>query len=294
VNVEFPLVRQDLTMTVRNDPSALRWLIGVELANFRKHATATPQEVLDATGITKSKLSSMENGRYQQHPDDIAKLLSFYRVSQRDVDRLSSLAGGATGRSWWAPWSHVVPDWVKTFVGLEGLADAEFVFQPMVLPGLLQTEEYAQAITEATGFVRRDHSERFVSFRQARARRLADDEPLTLHAVIGEAALRLGVGSPQVRHAQYRHLLNMAKLPTVTIQALRPEDGPHTAGTGSFVVLDFAQAQSIAYTEHLDGAVYVQDQDDVHTYKMAVENLQSVALAPTKSAALIRSMISSG
>jgi hypothetical protein len=294
VNVEFLAMRQDLSMTVRNDPSALRWLIGVELANFRKQATASPQEVLDTTGITKSKLSSMENGRYQQHPDDIARLLSFYGVSQRDIDRLSSLAGSATGRAWWAPWSHVVPDWVKTFVGLEGLAETEFVFEPMLVPGLLQTEDYARAVTEATGFVRRDHSERFVSFRQARAGRLTDDAPLALHAVISEAALRLNVGTPEVRRAQYRHMLNMAKLHSITIQVLRPEDGPHVANTGQFVVLDFAQAQSVAYSERIDGAVYVQDQDDVHTYKMAVENLRSVALAPAKSLALIRSLTSAG
>jgi hypothetical protein len=106
--------------------------------------------------------------------------------------------------------------------------------------------------------------------------------------------LRLNVGSPEVRRTQCRHLLALAKLPNVTIQVLRPEDGPHTAGTGQFVVLDFAQAQSIAYTEHLDGAVYVQDQDDVHTYKLAVENLRSVALAPAKSLALIRSLASAG
>jgi hypothetical protein len=133
-----------------------------------------------------------------------------------------------------------------------------------------------------------------VSFRQTRAKRLNDDEPLSLHAVLGEAALRLNVGTPEVRRAQYRYLLAMAKLPTVTIQVLRPEDGPHTATSGQFFVLDFAQAQSIAYSEHLDGAVYVQDQDDVHTYKMAVENLRSVALAPAKSLALIRSLASAG
>lgn len=284
-------MRNDWLMAVRNDPSALRWLVGVELANIRKQATLVPQQVLEATGISKSKLSSMENGRYQQHPDDIAQLLGFYRASHHDLDRLTSLAAKASGRSWWAPWSHVVPDWVKTFVGLEGLAEAEFVFEPMVLPGLLQTEDYAQAITEATGFVRRDHSDRFVSFRRTRAKRLSDDEPLTLHAVIGEAALRLNVGTPEVRRMQFQHLLTLAKLPQVTIQVLRPEDGPHTAGTGQFVVLDFGQAQSVAYTEHLDGAVYVQDQDDVHTYKLATENLQSVALAPAKSLALIKSMI---
>lgn len=278
-------------MAPRSDPSALRWLIGVELANYRKQAIVRPQDVLEATGIGKPKLSSMENGRYQQHPDDIAKILGFYEVPQRDIDRISSLAGSTESRTWWAPWSHVVPDWFKTFVGLEGLADAEFTFEPMVLPGLLQTEDYAQAITEATGFVRRDHNERFVSFRQARARRLTEEDPLVLHAVIGEAALHLNVGTAQTRDAQRHHLLKLAKQPNVTIQVLRPQDGPHAAGTGQFFVLDFARAQSIAYSERLDGAVYVQDQDDVHTYRMAADNLRSVALAPAKSLTLIRSQI---
>jgi hypothetical protein len=237
--------------SIRNDPSALRWLIGVELANFRKQAAISTQDVVEGTGIGKPKLSSMENGRYHQHPDDIAKLLTLYGAAQRDIDSAPSpaVSPAAPGGP---PWSHVVPDWVKTFVGLEGLADSEFVFEPMLVPGLLQTEDYAQAITEATGFVRRDHHERFVSFRQARAQRLADDNPLALHAIIGEAALRLNVGTPEIRREQCRHLLALAKLTTVTIQ------------------------------------------DDVHTYRMAVENLQSVALAPAKSIALIRSLTGAG
>lgn len=278
-------------MTTRHDPSALRWLIGVELANHRKQAAITPQQVLEATGITRTKLSSMENGRYHQLPEDIVALLGCYDVPRHDIDRLTSLTGRGEGKTWWAPWSHLVPDWFKTFVGLEGLAEAEFCFEPMVLPGMVQTEDYAQAITEATGFVRRDHSERFVSFRVARARRLTDSEPLKLHVVIGEAALRLDVGTPEVRQAQYRHLLALGKRSNVTVQVLRPEDGPHTAMSGKFVVLDFAQAQSIAYAERLDGAVYVQDQDDVRTYKMAVDNVQSVALSSHQSLALIKSLV---
>jgi transcriptional regulator with XRE-family HTH domain len=278
-------------MAIRNDPSALRWLVGVELAHFRKQTSLTIAEAATRAGIVRSKVGHMETGRYQQHPDDVAKLLALYGATARDIDRLTTLAGSTDGKSWWAPWSHLVPDWFKTFVGLEGLAESEFLFEPMVLPGLLQTEDYAQAITEATGFVRRDQSERFVSFRLTRAQRLTDDEPLEVKAVIGEAALRLNVGTPEIRQEQYQHLLKMAKLPNVTLQVLRPEDGPHTATTGQFFLLDFARAQSIAYSEHLDGAVYVQDQDDVRTYRMALENLQSVALAPAKSVALIRTLI---
>jgi transcriptional regulator with XRE-family HTH domain len=275
----------------RNDPSALRWLVGVELAHYRKQAGLTIAEAAEKSGIGRPKVGHMETGKYVQLPDDVASLMTVFGASPRDVDRLASLAGSAGGRSWVAPWSNIVPDWLRTFVGLEGLAETEFVFEPMVLPGLMQTEEYAQAITEATGFVRRDHSERFVSFRLARAMRLTGDDPLYLHAVIGEAALRLNVGTPEIREAQYRHLVALGRQPNVTIQVLRPDDGPHTANTGHLVVLDFAQAQSIAYAERLDGAVYLQDQDDVRTYKMAVENLQSVALSPAKSLNWIKGLI---
>jgi len=278
-------------MTTRSDPSALRWLVGVELAHYRKLSGLTLARTAEATGIKQAKIGHMETGRYQQFPDDVARLMAAYGAAPQDVDRLASLAGSSEGRSWWAPWSHLVPDWFKTFVGLEGLAAAEFCFEPMVLPGLLQTEDYAQAITEATGFVRRDHSERFVSFRVARAKRLTEPEPLELHAVIGEAALRLAVGTPEVRRAQYHHLLTLGKRRNVTIQVIRPEDGPHAAGTGGFFVLDFPQARSIAYAERLDGAVYVQDQDDVRTYKMAVENLRTTALSAQQSSAYIQSLI---
>lgn len=191
------------------------------------------------------------------------------------------------------PWAHVVPAWVKTFAGLEGLAEAEFVFEPLLLPGLLQTEEYAEAITQSTGFVRADHAERFVSFRLARARRLTEAEPLRLHAVIGESALRLRVGSPELHRAQLEHLAKLAEQPNVTIQVLRPEDGPHAAVTGQFIVLEFADVRPIAYAELFDGAVYVQDPDSVRTYTMVAENLRQVALGPAESLALIQSLVDS-
>ncbi|MER7166020.1 DUF5753 domain-containing protein [Micromonospora sp. NPDC000207] len=194
-----------------------------------------------------------------------------------------------------------MPDWFRTYVGLEGLADEAFVFESMVIPGLLQTEEYAQALTLGTGFVRPDHAERFVSFRQARARRLTDDEPLTLHAVIGEAALRLRVNGDktrgvqlrvngdETRRGQLRHLAAMSELPNVTVQVLRPQDRSHPATpVGKFVVLDFAHVPPIAYTELLDGATYVQDADGVRTHSMVSDNLRQVALSPAESHALIR------
>lgn len=279
-------------MSERSDPSALRWLIGNELRQYRTEAQQTVAAASQALECSHGKITHLETGRYQQQPEEIAALLRFYGAEQHDVDRLTALAGQSNSSTWWAPWANIVPDWFKTFVGLEGLAESEFVYEPVVVPGLLQTEEYAHALTKATGFVRPDHSERFVSFRLARARRLTDPQPLRLHAVVPEAALRLRVGDSQVRLEQYQHLLAIAERPNVTFQVVRPEEGPHAAATGQFVILDFTYARPIAYAELLDGAMYIQDQDQTRTYRMAAESVQKVALDHDESVALIESLAS--
>lgn len=277
-------------MVVRGDPAPLSWLIGVELARYRNEVRLSLNDVAQRAGMSKAKVGHLESGRQQQDPADIATVMTIYGAGQGDIDRLTSLTARADQATWWAPWAQVVPDWLKTFVGLEGLAESEFVFEPIVIPGLLQTEDYAAAVTAAAKRVRADHGERFVGFRMARTRRLTDAErPLRLHAVITEGALRLAVGDVALRHAQLRHLLAMAALPTVTIQVVRPEDGLHAATNGQFVVLGFENVRSIGYVEVHDGAVYVQDADQLQSYSMASESLQRVALGPEQSVALIES-----
>lgn len=273
-------------------PSPLRWLIGVELARHRNTAGLTLAGAAQLTGIPKPSIGHLESGRMQQDPDHIGRLLTAYQAGQAEIDRLTSLTGRADEATWWAPWARVVPDWLKTFVGLEGLAADEFSFEPTIIPGLLQTEDYARAVTAGTPRVRQDHGQRFVGFRMARAARLTDaDRPLRLHAVIAEAALRLAVGTPELRRDQLRHLQSMTERDNVTVQIVRPEDGLHTALNGPFMVLGFDNTHSLAYAELPDGAVYLQDPDQVETYTMMAETLQRVALGPDQSAAQVASMI---
>lgn len=278
-------------MTERSDPSALRWLIGNELRRYRTQAQQSAASAAVAIGCSTSKVTHLETARYQPQADEIAKLLRFYGANQHDIDRLTTLAGQMNAPTWWAPWSNVIADWFRTFVGLEGLAMTKFNYEQAAVPGLLQTEDYAEALTRGTDFVRPDQNERFVEFRLARARRLTDPEPLILHAVIGEAALRLQVGSSEVLRAQYQHLIDLAALPNVRLQVLRPEDGPYSALFGAFSILEFPHVRPIVYNELLDGAVYVQDPDGVAAYNMAAENLEDVALPHDESVALIRSLV---
>lgn len=274
-------------MSNRSDPSALRWLIGGELKSARNRAGLSLTQLHERTGIVRAKLGHMETGKFTQFPNDIQKFLDACGVTGPSVERLMSLSGKSDEKAWWAPYANVLPDWNRTYVGLEGMASHLFTYEPVAIPGLLQTPEYAEALTEATGFVRADQAERFVEFRQARAERLITDNPLRLHAVIEEGALRRAIGGQEVMVRQYAHLAELSERDNIEVQIARPEDGPHASVPGQFTLLDFDIAQSIAFIEQIDGAVYAQDRDGVNAYKMVAENLERVALSPDKSRTLI-------
>lgn len=249
-------------------------------------------ELSAATGIGKPKLGHLESGRYFQTEDDIEKVLTACGGASEDIRRLQALAAQSDGKTWWAPWSHVVAPWVRLYLGLEGFAESLFVFEPIVLPGLLQTTAYAEAITKSSIVVRPDFVTRLVELRRARADRLTSDEPLKYHAVIGEPALRLQVGDKATRREQLQHLLTLAKRPNITVQVLRLEDGPYAAlGAGRFDLFRFANAAPIAYSELLDDAVYVHDSDQVGTYTVVTEDLKRLAYSPQESQALLEKLV---
>lgn len=275
----------------RGNPSALRWLVGVELANYRKRTGLNQADGARRAGISTAKLSHLETGERRQQPGDIAKVLAAYGAPQHDINRLTSLAEIPDESTWWGAWSDVVPDWFATFVGLERLATAEFVFEPILLPGLMQTEDYARELSRAARRVRPDHAEQVVELRMGRAQRLSAERPLRLQAVINEQALRLRVGTSEIMRAQYEHLIAVSERPNVTVQVVVPERGPHPAVTGQFVVLDFEHARPVAYTEVQDGAMYIQHPGEVDTYRETARRLAEVALPPDDSARFVADLI---
>jgi transcriptional regulator with XRE-family HTH domain len=281
-------------VTSSHHPPPVRWLVGVELARYREEARLSMSKASTLSGITKAKIAHLETGRQQQSPEDIAKLLEVYGASGWTIARLGELASRADDANWWMPWAAAIPPWLSTFVGLERIAEREFHYEvAAIIPALLQTRAYAEALTAGAMLVRADLAERVVDLRMARATRLTDpDRPLRLHAVINSAALDGDVGGSEVRDGQLRHLVETAELPTVTIQVLRPEDavraGYHASG---FVLLNFDAVSECGYVELLDDAVYVYDRDRLRTYRTCAADLQRVALDPERSLALIQSKI---
>lgn len=140
--------------------------------------------------------------------------------------------------------------------------------------------------------MRPDHNERTVSLRMERQRRLfAEDDPLRLAVMLEEAALDRPVGGHEVLRGQLEHVLRLIEHENIEVRVLPTALGAHEGLVGPFTVLDFAKAQSIAYVELVNGAVYVQDQDQVAGYNRTVDRLREVALSPEKTADLIRSRL---
>jgi transcriptional regulator with XRE-family HTH domain len=273
----------------RSDPSALRWLIGTELRNARTRAGRKQIEAGRAIGCSQAKINHLEAGRNQQQPEEVTKLLRHYGADLAHIERLASLAGRADDGTWWAPFTEVVPDWLKTFVGLEGLAAREFVYEPLALPGMLQIPDYASALLVDNLRVATVDMERVVKLRMARQSRLTDDEaPLRFTAVIEESALDRLVGGVEVMIRQLQHLLDLSEQENVILQVMPLTVAVHDGLDGEFTLLDFDQAQSIGYVEFPNGSFYVQDQDQVAAYTQAAERMCAAALSPADSAKAIR------
>jgi len=276
----------------REDPSAVRWLVGVELTRFRERSGRKIGEAAKVIKCSPGKIGHMESGRNQQQPGEVRDLLRFYGADQADIDRLASLAGSAGEQTWWAPWTDVVPDWLKTFVGLEGLASQSSIYAPLVFPALLQTEGYALGVTAGHLRVRPDHNERTVSLRMERQRRLfVDDRALRLAVMLEEVVLDRPIGGKDVMRGQIEHVLRLVEHENVEVRVLPTAIGAHEGLVGPFTVLDFHEAQSIAYVEQVNGAIYVQDQDQVNGYNRTVDRLREVALSPGETVDVINSRL---
>ncbi len=278
-------------MPIRNDPSALSWLIGHELREVRQRARRTQNDAAKELGCTGVKINYMENGRNQQQPAEIEKLLAFYGADAETVRRLTTLAGRTDQGTWWAAHAEALPDWFRTFVGLEGLARGMFAYSQMVVEGQMQTPEYAAALLADNARVSRTEAAQVVRARMARQRLVHDSHPLQYHAVLEEAVLHRLVGGTPVMVAQLRHLLDLVERDNVTLQVMPTAMAVHDGLAGSFTLLDFAEARSIGYVEYRDGGVYVQGRTEVEMYDLIAERLSDQALTDADSVALIRARI---
>jgi hypothetical protein len=190
-------------------------------------------------------------------------------VDESIADALSDLALGTSQEEWWDA-SPAIPDWFKLYVGLEASASAIRTYEGEVVPGELQTEQYARAIYSAEQSLEGDATERHVKLRMQRQAATASRYPKPhLVTVLGEGVLSRQVGGADVLAAQIEHLREAARQEHVEILVLPWSAGAHPAMAGAFRIMDFEDPEDpdVVYLESHIGALYLEEPAEVEEYR---------------------------
>ncbi|MER5896489.1 helix-turn-helix transcriptional regulator [Streptomyces sp. NPDC001876] len=267
-------------MPTNVNPTVRRRRLGQELRRLREIKGMTAEEVAERLLVSQSKISRLENGRRSISQRDVRDLCGVYEVEDhRIVDSLMQMAKDSRQQGWWHAFGDIP---YSVYIGLETDAESLRVYEPQVVPGLLQTRQYAEAlITGALPEAPPTDIEKRVNVRARRQDRInAPEHPLRLWAVIDESALRRLVGGKQVMIEQLEHLIEQSQLPHVTVQVLPFEMGAHPGINGQYAILEFPDAadSSVVYIEGVTSDLYLEKANDVQRYSVMYEHLRAQAL----------------
>jgi transcriptional regulator with XRE-family HTH domain len=262
------------------NPTVRRRRLGQELRRLRELKGMTAEEVAERLLVSQSKISRLENGRRSISQRDVRDLCGVYEVEDhRIVDSLMQMAKDSRQQGWWHAFGDIP---YSVYIGLETDAASLRVYEPQVVPGLLQTRQYAEAlIAGALPESGTTDVEKRVSVRVRRQERINDAEhPLRLWVVIDEAALRRLVGDKQLMREQLEHLVELSQLPHVTVQVLPFEMGAHPGINGQYAILEFPDTSdsSVVYIEGVTSDLYLEKANDVQKYSVMYEHLRAQAL----------------
>ncbi|MFF7500564.1 helix-turn-helix domain-containing protein [Streptomyces lavendulae] len=277
------------------NPTVSRRRLGSELRRLREISGMTTQQVAERLLISQPKISLLENGRRLAKPRDVRDLCGLYGVKdQRRVDHLMQLSRESGQQGWWNSYGDIP---YGPYIGLEAEAASIRLYEPSVIPGLLQTPAYARAVIAGTiPHVTAEQAGARLQVRLRRQDRLgAPRDPLRLWAVLDESALRRVVGSRGVMREQLGHLTRLGAQPHITVQVLPHGVGAHPGVSGQFSLLEFADAadMSVVYLERFTSDVYLEKRSDVRLYRDMYAHLQARALSPDNTRHFIDEAINS-
>ncbi|MBT2416186.1 helix-turn-helix domain-containing protein [Streptomyces sp. ISL-12] len=277
-------------------PSVLRMILGKQLEALRSRAGLTYEEAGDAIGVSHSTIRRMEAAKVARlRLTDAEKLLQVYGVTdQQEIDTFLKSVREANKRGWWHTYRDVMPDWYAAYLSLEQAALQIRAYESAFVHGLLQTEAYARALLGAGNpHAPAEATERRVALRMRRQDLLTRQAPPRVWVVMDETVLRWPVGGADVMRAQIGHLIEVNRLPHVTVQIMPFAGGPHPAmRAGAFQLFRFRARElpDVVYLDGLVGAVYLDKGDDVVVYREALDRLGAQATPAARTEAVLEAM----
>lgn len=267
--------------------------LGGELLRLRESRGMKQPQAAEVLSSSVAKVAKMERGWVPMRDPDIRALCDLYEVDDpKIVNRLLGLAKTDRDRrkakGWWN--QHPALSDMVEYVALEDIATHIRTWQLSIVPGLLQTPDYARALAVGSGsWDDPDEVEPFVESRMARQARLGGERPLQLWAVVHEAALRQLVGGRDVMRGQLGHLLDSLKLPNIRLQVLPYLAGAHPGMTSAFTIVSFAEpgAVDVVHMDTTSSTLWLESADDAANEGEIFGRTARQALAQQDSAVLI-------
>ncbi len=258
-------------------------MLGAELRKIREGLDLTVDEVASRLGWHQSKVSRLENGRSGVRANEVGTMLDVYQVVDPAIrEALGTLARDGKRRVWWQPYSDVISQRYASFISFEAEAIAARNFEASLIPGLLQTADYARALTrQLRPDAAPEEINALVDVRLARQNAaLKREDPMKLWAIVDEAALRRLIGGRATMAKQLHQLVTSSREPHVTLQVVPFSAGAHPGVLGSFVILEFPVRNDldVVYSEALSSSLYLERDDDVAIYSHAFDRLRAAAL----------------
>ncbi|MFD7491647.1 DUF5753 domain-containing protein [Streptomyces sp. NPDC059832] len=280
-------------MPAGGKPTVRSRRLGAALRRLRLNALLDQEHAAEAVACSTAKISRIESGTVSARVGDVRVLLDLYEVEDAaERKRLEKLARDSNKRGWWLnfPFQSPALDRLGDFLSLE--TDATYIraWQPVFIPGLLQTPDYTRALTEANPEVlSSEAADEIVKVRQER-RRVFEESGARFAAVIWEPAISGPMPSANVHRDQLAHLIRMAKQPNVTLQVLPHTEWAAARVAPAFVALSYAHEASpeAIVQDTLVNSVILEDHEDMAGYVHAFDALRSAALTPDRSLTFIR------
>ncbi|MEU5023349.1 helix-turn-helix domain-containing protein [Streptomyces milbemycinicus] len=267
-------------MAPRSEPSERQRRLGAELRKLRNRAGLSGDQAAVILEADRARISNIEAGRIDVSRNRLYKLLREYGCPQGPLfDGLMEMAQ-ERGKGWWDEFRDVMGRSALDLAELEARSTAILMHEPLFIPGMFQTEDYARAVILATS---EDHAQadRYVGFRMARQRVLDGESPVTYHAVIHEAALRVHVGGGSIMRKQLLRLIELARLPNVTLQIFPFERGAYAAFSRPFLLFEGSTPElHTVFFEYPGNSVFLGDGEHIDEYAKMFEKLTALALAP--------------
>ena len=287
-------------MTSEQGSTVPRRQLGRYLRRAREDAGITREAAARELEWSVQKLWRIENGASSMRAIDVRNMGELYRTDLALTEALMALARETKAKGWWHAYGDAVPAFFELYVGLEAAAEKIRMYEPELVPGLLQTKEYTHEVIQVfEPDLTEEDREKRVAIKLARQNLLRRRLPPApeLEVILSEAVLRRPLRNRGAMAAQLRHLISVPdELPNVTVRVLPLDAGLHKAGgAGAFAILDFADGganpePSTVYSEGPTGALYLDKPAEVAAYEGIWASLDKLALDERQSHSLIASV----